>query len=176
MSAHSKKYSHGSNVGNDPTHIERGHLTDHAEYRDLSFKAINQFMIGLAGIVVLSYFAMWGMYAVFESEHAKNDPAPSPVAQTTWPNVKPDVQSAPHVELVTLQRYQDSVLAGQKAGAISIEDAMQEVLAEGLPYRKGGPVAAAESETTGDDTATGDAAASKTDAQESTEATSTDGN
>ena len=138
MSRIIRKHSHGHGGhggDNGSSEIKRDHLTDHLEYRELSFKAINQFMIGLAAIVVFSYLSMYGMMTVFESEFEKNDPPPSPVAETGWPTPTPDVQSAPHVDLVVFQESEDTVLDGKAPGSMPIDQAMQEVVAEGLPWQ-----------------------------------------
>lgn len=129
-------HGHGGHGGNDSSEIKRGHLTDHMEYRELSFKAINQFMIGLAGVVVFSYLSMYGMMMVFESEFEKRDPAPSPVAETGWPTPTPDVQAAPHVDLVVFQQGETALLDSGSAGTMPINQAMQEVVAEGLPWQQ----------------------------------------
>lgn len=140
------KHGHGHgghSGGSDPSHIADGHLTDHKEYRELNFKAINQFMIGLAATVAISYLSMYGIMWVFESEFEKNDPAPSPVTSTAWPTPTPDVQAAPHVDLTLMQWQDKALLDSGVAGTIPISQAMQDVVSEGLPWQ-----AAAEASST----------------------------
>lgn len=139
-----KRYAHGHGAGHGPSgpsHLDKGHVTDHSEYRELNFRAIVQFMIALFGTVAFAYISMFGMMKVFQWQHTDNQPALSPVVDTTWnANVKPNVQAAPHVTLTQYQQVQDSILIGDTPqGRISIDEAIQQVAAEGLPYRQGTP-------------------------------------
>lgn len=135
-----KRYGHGHGshgAGSDPSHIERGHISDHTDYRELSFKAIVQFMVALFGVIVFSYLSMYGMMKVFQWEHEDKQPPLSPVADTTWnAGVKPDVQVAPNVDLTRYRHTQDSILKGEKTGVMSIDEAIRQVASEGLPYRQ----------------------------------------
>lgn len=143
-----KRYGHGHGghgAGNDPSHIERSHISDHTEYRELNFRAIVQFMVALFAVVALSYLSMYGMMKVFQWEHEDRQPALSPVVDTAWnAAVKPDVQIAPHVDLTNYRHAQDTILEGKRTGTISIDEAIKQVATEGLPYRQGtAPTAAA---------------------------------
>lgn len=147
-------HGHGHGAGNDPSHVDARHLTDHTEYRELNFRAIIQFMIVLFAVVGISYVSMYGMMKVFQWEHEENQATLSPVADTAWNvNVKPHVQAAPHVDLTSYQKVQDSIMEGKAAG-VSIEEAIRQVAAEGLPYRRG-TATTAPATSAGTDTAAG---------------------
>ena len=94
-------------------------------------------VITLFVIVAISYISMYGMMKVFESQKAKNDPGVSPLASPEWTPPPVDVQVAPHVDLVNDRARQDSILRGlsTKGSAMSIDQAMKEVVSEGLPVR-----------------------------------------
>ena len=128
-------HGHQTTGGGGTSHIPDGHLNDHMEYRDLNFRAINQFLIGLVAIVAVSYISMYGMLKLFESNHERNDPPPSPVAISGWNNPGPEVQSAPHVDLLEYRDHVDSVLAGDDGKIMAIKQAMKDVVSQGLPYK-----------------------------------------
>ena len=130
---------HSGESGGGSDRIARSHLTDHTVYADLNFKAVIQFLVGLGIIVVLSYIAMWGMFELFESQHAKNDPTPSPTARVGWTPPAVTVQPAPHLDLVEHEAAEHAEIESEIATGerLSIDDAIEKTLQEGLPFRDG---------------------------------------
>ncbi len=139
MTKNAKHISHGhghqGSGGSASSHIPDGHLHDHSQYRDLNFRAIVQFIIGLVAIVAVSYISMYGMLKLFESNHEQNTPPLSPVAVDGWNNPGPEVQVSPHVDLTHYVEKVDSSLQGETPNSMPIEEAMKSVVSEGLPYR-----------------------------------------
>ena len=129
-------HGHTTTGGSDSSHVPDGHLSDHTEYRDLDFRAIFQFMVGLIVIVAISYISMYGILKLFESNHEQNDPAPSPMAIEGWNNPGPEVQQAPHVDLENYRVKVDGELEGKEGEGMPIEEAMRDVVQEGLPYQE----------------------------------------
>lgn len=132
-----KVLGHGASIPPGAIDDRVDHVNDHHEYRDLNFKSVVQFIIGLVAIVAISYISMYGMMKVFESQKAKNDPGVSPLATPEWTPPPVDVQMAPHVDLVNDRARQDSILRGLSTNGptMSIDQAMKEVVSEGLPVR-----------------------------------------
>lgn len=135
----SKLYSHGSHGGNGGDVDRTAHVTDHSEYNDLSFRAIGQFFIGLGAIVAISYLAMYGILQLFESQYEKNDVPPPPTASPGWDRPAIDVQTSPHLDLVEFRGQEDSVLRETNPARkkLSVDEAIDATLREGLPYRNG---------------------------------------
>ena len=129
-------HGHGASGGGDPSHIPDSHLHDHHAYKELDFRAIGQFTIGLIATVVFSYVSMYALIKLFEANHETHDSAPSPVAASDWENPGPGIQVAPHVDLTLYEESIDSVLEGDVVGVMPIEKAMGIVLKEGLPYQE----------------------------------------
>lgn len=159
MNFFSRKYSHDHDraahgAEKDASYIETGHMFDHNEYRDLNFRAITQFMIGLFATVALSYISMYGMMKVFQWEHEDSQVPLSPVADTAWRPVPHDIQVAPHVDLTKFRQEEDSVLQRDDLGVeILIEEAIKGLASEGLPYRSAtGTTPAAGGQTVADTT------------------------
>ena len=165
----SRLYSHGSHGGNGGEADRSAHLTDHSEYRDISFRAIGQFFIGLGAIVAISYLAMYGILQLFESQYATNDVPPPPTASPGWDRPAIDVQTAPHLDLVEFREQEDSVLrqADPTRKKLSVDEAIDATLREGLPYRSGAETS--QSEETDTSTADADEESEQTAAQESVE-------
>lgn len=113
----------------------QSHLTDHLDYLDLDFRAVFQFLVGLFGIVVVSYFIIWGMLEFFEANYGPDVANASPVADTEWDEPAVDLQTAPNLDLVEYEEEQLEVLDDPTDGGVSIEEAMESVVADGLPYR-----------------------------------------
>lgn len=135
MQHRAEGHGHTASGGTGSSHIPDGHVHDHKNYRDLNFRAINQFMIGLIAIVAVSYISMYGMLKLFESNHERNDPAPSPVAVSGWNNPGPEVQASPHVDLTNYLDRVDSTLEGETGTSMPIEEAMKAVVSQGLPFK-----------------------------------------
>lgn len=136
-----KAHSHAADDGGGSQTDRASHLTDHHEYRDLNFKAIWQFLLGLAVIVAISYVSMYGIFKLFESQYAANDLAPAPTAQVEWEAPAIDVQTAPHADLVEYERRKMVELESSSPATrkLSIDQAIEATLNDGLPYRAGPP-------------------------------------
>ena len=169
-----KIYSHGSHGGNGGDIDRTAHLTDHTEYRDLNFRAVGQFFVGLGVIVAISYFAMYGILALFESQYADNDGPPPPTADVGWQKPAIDVQTAPHLDLVRFREREDSVMrsADPARRKLSVDEAIALTLNEGLPYRSG--TASDEADTAAPADEVDADAAAETDAEGTDNAQETD--
>ncbi len=130
---------HGAKVGGSDR-VRDSHLTDHTLYSELNFKAVLQFVIGLAVIVALSYLSMWGMFELFKSQRVASSPVPSPTAQVEWVAPAVDVQPAPRLERVLIEAAEEATVESEVAAGnrISIEAAIDKTLEQGLPYRATG--------------------------------------
>jgi hypothetical protein len=161
-----KVLGHGASIPPGAIEDRVDHVNDHHEYRDLNFKSVVQFIVGLVAIVAISYISMYGMMKVFESQKAKNDPGISPLASPEWTPSPIDVQVAPHVDLVNDRARQDSILKGLAKGPVmSIDQAMKEVVSEGLPVRSNVVMSEGASGSAGDATDEAERAANDTTAR-----------
>lgn len=144
---------HGAGVGGEER-IRDSHLSDHTVYADLNFKAVVQFLLGVGVIVVLSYIAVWGIFEFFEAQHAKNNPPLSPTAQVEWVPPAIDVQAAPHLDRALIEK-EDRAEIDREVGSgerISIEDAIEKTLNQGLPFRGDKATQGSEENDQSDDT------------------------
>ena len=103
------------------------------EHSDVNVRALIIFCFGLTGVVVLSAAAVYGLFIVFESQAAANDPVLSPHAV-------PAGQLPPEPRLLTdepqnLQRF----LAEQAEALKGIDAAKKQLLQQGLPVRADAP-------------------------------------
>lgn len=119
------------------------HVSDHSTYKDIRFGAVAKFLYWLFAMVIVSYFAMYGVYVMFDSSIKASDPAPPPTAEVEFTAPPVSIQPAPHYDLVEYEEKLDqaSEAAIQSGATISIEDAIDATLSEGLPYREEAPVA-----------------------------------
>src|SRR5579859_4989231 len=118
------------------------------ETRDMSFKTVAGFAIGLLAVLVLIGGALLGLYSYFGTHDAKSDTLPSMVTP-------PSLPSEPHVEVESSQSIQalnaaaDQLLntygwSDQQKGIarIPIDRAMQLIVSQGVPvyWQNGKPV------------------------------------
>ena len=140
----------------DRLHAQHGH-TDHDglynedvahEYTDVEIRPLLIFSIGMIVIVAAVAVAMWGLFRVFESQAAQNDPVMSPVAV-------PAGQEPPEPRLLRNEpEFLRTVKAGERqmldgyswmneqtgTARIPIDEAKKRLLQQGLPVRAGEPV------------------------------------
>ena len=129
--------SHHSGTGSGSAPDRNIHVTDHHDYKDIRFGAVNKFLYWLFAMVIVSYFAMYAIYVMVDSGFQASDPAPPPTAQVEFTTPPVDIQPAPHYELVQHEEAIDEATAAalQSGERVSIEEAIDATLSEGLPYR-----------------------------------------
>jgi hypothetical protein len=140
----------------DRLHAQHGH-TDHDglynedvvhEYSDVEIRPLLIFSVGMVAIVAVVAFAMWGLFRVFESQAAQNEPVVSPVAYPSG-RARPEpilLEDEPK-NLRTIKAAERQVLDGyswmnQQTGTarIPIDEAKKRLLQQGLPVRAGDAV------------------------------------
>ena len=130
---HTQGQPHGSGhhdrLYDDPMHNE-----DVAhEHSDVNVRALLMFCFGLMLVVGIVMVAMWGLFNVFETQAAANDPIITPLAE-------PAGQRPPEPRLLTdepqnLQRFRMQ----QQEALKGIDDAKKRLLEQGLPVRADAP-------------------------------------
>lgn len=138
---------------NQPEH-EIEHPETRYERRDLSPHAVLLFLVGLAVVSVLIYFMLWGFYGYLNAFRQQRKQPAAPL-QTVHDNVtteqdiqrfpEPRLQPNPAADLNKFRAQEEQILnsygwADQQAGVahIPIEQAIDIIVARGLPVRQGG--------------------------------------
>ncbi len=132
-----------------------GPATPHGENhvdRELNFKGIFGFVIGLTAVTAAAFALMWGL-AVSEKAHLVRKDAPPPVlaeARVTSLPGGPLLQRDPEKDLKTLRAREDAVLSGwawadpaHTHARVPADRALEIVAAKGLPPRTAPPPAPA---------------------------------
>lgn len=122
------------------------------EREDLGARSVFTFLIGLALVVALVYFVVWGMYSYLDAYQRAHQPAQNPLAQrvatdtrvvtpsdiTNFP--EPRLEKNERLEINDFRQQEERMLnsygwVDEKAGVvhIPIERAMQLVAQRGLP-------------------------------------------
>lgn len=134
------------------------------ERRDLSPHGVLLFLVGLAVVSVAIYFVLWGFYGYLNAFRQQKTQPMAPL-QTAHDNLnpptakviqnfpQPQLQPNPVADLNKFRVQEEEILntygwSDQQAGIahIPIEQAMDIIVARGLPVRQGGesPVTAAQ--------------------------------
>ncbi len=140
----------------DVSHIKNVDVT--YEHSDISIGGVLKFIIGLTVMAIVVHLLVWGMFKTLNSQEAKNDPPPAPMALSETERLPPEprLQTAkgysvegqnlelkePEAELkVVQQKWKDALEKGpvddkgQHYG-MPIEEAKKKIVEEGLPARK----------------------------------------
>lgn len=132
---------------------ESGHSESTAyETRDVKVRPLVQFLVGLTIATIAAYLIVLGVFRLFNAKKAAEDSKADPVAveRAAKPDdqklpAEPRIQADPAGDLQALRKVEDRILTtygwiDRSAGTvhIPIEQAMQRVLAEGLPVRASG--------------------------------------
>ena len=123
----------------------------HHESRDVNVSAIIRFILGLVGLLVVSIFGLWGLFAYYQAHFAQ--PAP-PFAGVDVDARKlppePRLQASPQIDLREMRAAEDQILnhyawvdPDHGVVRIPIERAIDLMAQRGFPTRpQGGPIAA----------------------------------
>ena len=116
--------------------------------RELNFRAIFGFVIGLSVVCLLVFALMWGL-AVWEKSRLVKQDAPAPVlpeARTKALPSGPLLQSDPEKEMAALRAREEAVLSGwawtdasKTHARVPADRAIEIVLAKGFPPRTAAP-------------------------------------
>jgi len=116
--------------------------------RELNFKAIFGFVIGLSVVCLLVFALMWGL-AVWQKSRLVKQDAPAPVlpeARVKTLPAGPLLQSNPEKDLAALRAREDAALAGwawvdasKTHARVPADRAIEIVLAKGFPPRTAAP-------------------------------------
>jgi hypothetical protein len=94
---------------NELEHPRFGH-----EERDVNFIAITRFGIGLAIVIVITVFALWGLFHLFVSHDEKAYNAGAPLSPAALSALKeppqPRLQQSPPVDLRDMRAAEDQLL------------------------------------------------------------------
>ena len=127
------------------------------EHSDISIGGVLKFIIGLTVMAVVVHVLMWVMFKALNSQEARNDPLPAPMALSEKERLPPEprLQAAPGyavegqnlelkepaAELKIVQQRWEDVLEngpiddkGQRFG-MPIEEAKKRIVMQGLPAR-----------------------------------------
>ena len=116
------------------------------EERDVNVIAVTRFGIGLSLILVVSLFAVWGLFTLFKNREAK-EPAGAPPAAWMGANAhrlppEPRLEEHPAAELQDVRSAEEQILNGygwidRDKGVVRIPiDRAMDILAQrGLPAR-----------------------------------------
>ncbi len=145
----------------DVSHIKNLDVTHEAS--DVSVSGVAKFVLGLTVLGVVVFVLMWGMFRVLDTQEGTKEPQPGPMAMTEQERLPPEprLQAArgfgvtlengervplekrePEAEYRVLREQWERVLregAKDQSGkivALPIDQAMEKVLAVGLPSRK----------------------------------------
>jgi hypothetical protein len=116
--------------------------------RELNFRAIFGFVIGLAAVTAAAFALMWGLAVSQKARLTKQD-APPPVlpeARAKSVPAGPLLQADPERDMAALRAHEDAVLAGwawsdpaHAHARIPVERALEIVAARGFPPRTAAP-------------------------------------
>ena len=120
------------------------------EERDISAIAVTRFGIGLAFVIVVSMFALWGLFNFFKNriERRLTEAPAANVGQQRLPP-EPRLQANPRIDLRDIRATEDKLLnqygwIDQSKGIvrIPIDRAMDLLAQQGLPARPSAPAPA----------------------------------
>lgn len=146
----------------DVSHIKNVDVTH--EVSDVNVPALLKFVLALTIMTVVVYFLMWALFRFFNTQTARQDPPPGPMALPAEQRMPPEprLQGAPGFadELaksvqqatpqnpkdplweirVLRQQWEDTLSKGLKDSSgntigLPIDDAMKKVVEQGLPAR-----------------------------------------
>lgn len=126
-----------------PEHRNQG---THGEQfdREIGVRGIVWFAIGLAILIVVTGFGMWGMFVALRArEAARPSHVPPLVQEEGAPAVpEPHLQTTPELDLRAMRAAEDSLLhsfgwvdRGKGIARVPVDRAMEMILQEGLPTR-----------------------------------------
>ncbi|MEP6706807.1 MAG: hypothetical protein ABJC05_04780 [Pyrinomonadaceae bacterium] len=137
----------------DVSHIKNVDVT--YEHSDINIGGVLKFIIGLTVMAIVVHFLVWVMFKTLNSQEAKNDPPPAPMALSETERLPPEprLQGAkgysvegqnlelkePGAELkIVQQKWKDVLDNGPvdqngKPYGMPIEKAKEEILKQGLP-------------------------------------------
>jgi len=115
---------------------------DH-EYRDASPWGIAMVGLGVVAMLVVTYLAVWGLFAYFDARQARADVPPPLLATTPQPPPEPRLQVVPPRELREVVSSEEELLdsygwvdPNTNTVRIPIERAMELLAERGLPARE----------------------------------------
>lgn len=112
--------------------------------REIGARGIVLFGVGLAVLLVVTGFAMWGLFRVLQGrEEARETPPPPLVLRDGVPPVPaPHLQTTPEQDLRILRALEDSLLHSYgwvderaRVARLPVERAMELLLQQGVPTR-----------------------------------------
>lgn len=138
-----------ANKHHDPSEQRLPDLSDPSqrfEKRDVDFRAITRFGIGLFILCVASFALLLGVFKFFlDQEKAAQAPRPSDIARHRVPP-EPRLQATPVKDLATIRAEEDAILnnytwVDKEKGVVRmpIDKAIDALVAKGLPARSSAP-------------------------------------
>lgn len=126
-----------------PEQHERGKHGEQFD-REIGLRGIVWFAVGLTLLIVVSGFAMWGMFQYLRMREATRPTQVSPLLQLEGvPEVpEPRLQTTPEQDLQAMRAAEDSLLhsygwidRGAGIARVPVDRAVELMLREGLPTR-----------------------------------------
>lgn len=115
----------------------------HHEPGDVNARALTKFGLGMAGLVVVFLFGLWGLFQYFAKRGAELEPSPAQVARAQKLPPEPRLQADPALDMRKLRSDEDQVMRqyawidpDKGIVRIPVERAMELTAQRGLPVTK----------------------------------------